>query len=162
MEQFVGKNLGKYQIVGSLGRGGMAEVFKAYQASLDRYVAVKVIRTAVDDPEHRARFDREAKSAAALRHPNIVQVYDFDVDQESGRPYMVMELVAGVSLAEYLETCKAAGSALSIGEIAQIIDQVCAALAYAHQQGVIHRDVKPSNIMRDQSGRIILMDLTSR
>ncbi len=159
MPDLIGKTLGKYQIVARLGRGGMAEVYTAYQANLDRHVAVKVIRTtSADDPQYLARFEREARSAAALRHPNIVQVYDYDVDPESGQPYMVMELVEGASLAEYLEQRVGSGTPLGLAETARIIGEVGAALAYAHQRGVIHRDVKPSNVMRENSGRLILTD----
>jgi len=107
----IGKTLGKYKIVDLLGRGGMAEVYRAYQANLERNVALKLIKTSIaDNPDSLARFEREAKSAAALRHPNIVQIYDFDIEAESGRPYMVMELIEGGSLADDLEKRAASGT----------------------------------------------------
>lgn len=154
-----GRPVGKYRIVDRLGRGGMAEVFKAHQASLDRHVALKVIKTSVaDDPDYLARFEREAKSAAALHHPNIVPIYDFDIDGETGRPYIVMELIEGGTLADYLAHRKAIQSPLSMTEIAHILGEVSAALGYAHRRGVVHRDVKPANIMRDAGSRLILTD----
>ena len=155
----IGKTLGKYKIIDLLGRGGMAEVYRAYQANLDRNVALKLIKTAIaDNPDSLARFEREAKSAAALRHPNIVQIYDFDIEADSGRPYMVMELIEGGSLADDLEKRAASGTPLTLAETARIMSEVSTALGYAHQHGVIHRDVKPSNVMKDTSGRMILTD----
>lgn len=150
------KTLGKYQIVERLGRGGMAEVYKAYQPNLARHVAIKVIRAAIaEEPEIVERFEREAKSAASLHHPHIVQMYDYDVDPESGEPYMVMELIEGGSLAEYLRKQQ---GLLPLGAVAQIMSEVGGALAYAHRQQIVHRDVKPANVMRDALGRCILTD----
>ena len=155
----IGRVLGKYKIIEFLGRGGMAEVYKAYHANLDRYVALKLIKTTIaDDPEYLIRFEREAKSAAALRHPNIVQVYDFDIDPESGRPYIVMEFIGGGSLADELARRAKNETPLTPSDLVSIISQVAGALAYAHQHGVIHRDVKLGNIMQDESGRMILTD----
>src|SRR5439155_23692390 len=97
------KHLGKYDIVERLGRGGMAEVYKAYQPSLDRYVAIKLLHPFLaDDAEFKDRFEREARNAARLRHPNIVQVYDFEYDDESESYYMVMELIEGKTLKDHL------------------------------------------------------------
>ena len=96
-EPMIGKTIGKYRIVEHLGRGGMAEVYKAYQPNLDRYVAIKMMHTFLsDEKEFLARFEREAKVVATLRHPNIVQIYD--VGEAAGRPYFVLEFVAGGSL----------------------------------------------------------------
>ena len=102
MDPMIGRTIGKYRIVEHLGRGGMAEVYKAYQPSLDRYVAVKMMHTFLsDEKEFLARFEREAKVVATLRHPNIVQVYDFDV--EGGLTYMVMEYINGETLKTRLQ-----------------------------------------------------------
>ena len=155
----IGRILGKYKIIEFLGRGGMAEVYKAYHANLDRYVALKLIKTTIaDDPEYLTRFEREAKSAAALRHSNIVQVYDYEVDAESGRPYIVMELVKGDTLAYELDQRVKSGTPLTLADTAHIVGEVGAALAYAHEHGVVHRDVKPGNIILDASGHLILTD----
>jgi serine/threonine protein kinase/tetratricopeptide (TPR) repeat protein len=155
----IGRTLGKYKIIEFLGRGGMAEVYKAYHANLDRYVALKLIKTTIaDDPEYLTRFEREAKSAAALRHSNIVQVYDYEVDTESGRPYIVMELVKGDTLANELDQRAKNGTPLTLADTAHIVGEVAAALAYAHEHGVVHRDVKPGNIILDASGHLILTD----
>ncbi len=160
MENFsdlTGRTIGKYQIVSQLGRGGMAEVYKAYQTNLDRHVALKLMHAfLVEDKDFIARFEREAKNVAALRHPNIVQVYDFDVT--NGMPYMVMEFIEGPSLKGYLEDLAHQGQALSLDEAIRIIAEVGEALAYAHQRGMIHRDVKPANVMMDVTGRVILTD----
>lgn len=160
MENFsdlTGKTIGKYQIISQLGRGGMAEVYKAYQTNLDRHVALKLMHAfLVDDKDFIARFEREAKNVAALRHPNIVQVYDFDVI--NGMPYMVMEFVEGPSLKGYLEDLAHQGQTLALDEAIRIISEVGEALAYAHQRGMIHRDVKPANVMMDITGRVILTD----
>src|SRR6185503_4483010 len=149
MENFselTGKTIGKYQIVSQLGRGGMAEVYKAYQTNLDRHVALKLMHAfLVEDKDFIARFEREAKNVAAMRHPNIVQVYDFDVF--NGNPYMVMEFIEGPSLKGYLEDLAHQGKPLSQDEAIHIISEVGEALAYAHQRGMIHRDVKPANVM---------------
>jgi len=155
----IGRTIGKYKIVERLGQGGMATVYKAYQANLDRHVALKVINAAIaDHPDSQARFEQEAKSAAALRHPNIMQIYDFDVDPESGCPYMVIELIEGGSLADDMARRAASGAALHLSETARIMAEAGAALAHAHEHGVVHRDVKPANIMRDTTGRWILSD----
>src|SRR5437870_5331900 len=98
------KQLGKYDVIERLGRGGMAEVYKAYQPSLDRFVAIKLLHPFLaDDPEFKDRFEREARNVARLRHPNIVQVYDFEYDDQSESYYMVMELIEGQTLKSLLE-----------------------------------------------------------
>src|SRR5512140_1881281 len=106
-----GQTLGKYQILEPLGQGGMAQVYRAYHPTLDRYVAIKVLRSdLVEDQEFLKRFSREARSVAALRHPNIVQVFDFDVQDE--RYYMVMELLEGDTLKAYLNNFRSQGQAV--------------------------------------------------
>ena len=157
MEDLVGKTIGKYRIVERLGRGGMAEVYKAFQTNLDRYVAIKVMHPFLaDDPGFAARFEREAKNVAALRHQNIVQVYDFDV--EEGTSYMVMEFIEGATLKTRLESLAHRGEPLPLKAAIKIAREVGQALAYAHKHNMIHRDVKPANVMVDSGGRVILTD----
>jgi serine/threonine protein kinase len=152
-----GQTLGKYRILEPLGRGGMAQVFKAYHPQLDRYVAVKVLRSdLVEDEEFLARFRREARAIAVLRHPNIVQIYDFDVQQDLY--YMVMELLEGNTLKAYLNNLRIRGLRLPLGEAVRIFKDVLAGLAYAHGEGIIHRDLKPANIMLTRSGQAVLTD----
>jgi len=148
----VGETIGPYRLMEQLGQGGMATVFKAYHASLDRYVAIKVLHVAfLDDPNFLARFRREARVVARLDHPNIVPIYDFA--EHEGRPYLVMKFIEG-------ETLKArmGKGRLSMPEIVRIVEQVGDALAYAHQQGVLHRDIKPSNVLMTHDGQLYLTD----
>jgi serine/threonine protein kinase len=152
-----GQSLGKYRILEPLGRGGMAQVFKAYHPQLDRYVAVKVLRSdLVEDEEFLARFRREARAVAALRHPNIVQVFDFDVQDDLY--YMVMELLEGDTLKAYLNALRVDGERLPPGELVRIFTDVLAGLSYAHAEGIIHRDLKPANILLTRRGQAVLTD----
>jgi tRNA A-37 threonylcarbamoyl transferase component Bud32 len=152
-----GQSLGKYKIVEQLGRGGMAQVYKAYHAQLDRYVAVKVLRSdLVEEAEFLARFRREARAVAALRHPNIVQVYDFDTQDDLY--YMVMELLEGDTLKTYLNAYRTGGERIPPGEMVRILSDALSGLAYAHSQGIIHRDLKPANIMLSRHGQAVLTD----
>ena len=157
MDSMIGKTVGKYRIVEHLGRGGMAEVYKAYQPSLDRYVAIKMMHTFLaDEKEFLARFEREAKVVATLRHPNIVQVYDFDV--ESGVYFMVMEFINGETLKTRMQDLESAGQWISTEDAGRIILAVGSALKYAHERGMVHRDVKPANVMITTDGTVILTD----
>jgi hypothetical protein len=138
----VGLQIGPYEVLESIGRGGMAEVYRGRHTRLDRTVALKVLPPSLaTDDDFRDRFEREARSIAALKHPNIVQVFDFG-DLE-GLYYMVMEYVAGQDLALLL---REAGR-LSLPRTLSLIGGVADALDYAHSQGIVHRDVKPSNVM---------------
>jgi serine/threonine-protein kinase len=140
-ENLVGTTLGQYQVVGELGRGGMATVYKGYQPRLEREVAIKVLPAYfAHDPQFSERFRREAKAIANLDHPNVVPVYDSG--EERGVPYIVMKHVEGGSLKSRLERGRP-----DLKYTAHIISQVASALSYAHGQGVIHRDVKPSNVL---------------
>lgn len=120
----------------------MAEVFKAVDPKLNRPVAIKILGAAlVADPDFRKRFEREAKTASALKHPNIAQVFDFG--EADGTPYMVMEYIAGKDLGEYLR----ANGRLSLDKALPLLKGIASALDYAHEQGLVHRDIKPSNVM---------------
>ncbi len=152
LEELVGKRLGPYRIEAILGKGAMATVFKAYQASLDRHVAIKVLPPsfAAESPAFSQRFQREAKAIARLYHPNILPVYDFGIHRNYS--YIVMRYVEGAqSLGQVIP------ASLSHEQIIDLISQVASALAYAHAQGVIHRDVKPSNVLLD-AGWALLSD----
>jgi predicted Ser/Thr protein kinase len=153
MQDLTGKMLGNYQILEELGRGGMAVVYRAYQASLNRYVAVKVLPPQLSfDQEFVERFLREARAAAGLRHPNIVVIHD--VGQEGGVYYIVMEYLEGRTLKEVIEQ----EGALPAGRVKRIVEQIAAALDYAHQRGFVHRDVKPANIFVGEGDRVTLTD----
>jgi serine/threonine protein kinase len=152
-----GQSLGKYRILEPLGRGGMAQVYKAYHPQLDRYVAIKILRSdLVEEEEFLARFRREARAVAALRHPNIVQIYDFDVQNDLY--YMVMELLEGDTLKAYLNSLRIRNEKMPLGETVRIFTDVLAGLAYAHGEGIIHRDLKPANIMLTRRGQAVLTD----
>jgi len=159
VDELINDTLDKYEIIEHLGHGGMAEVYKAYQAHLDRYVAIKVLHSFLDSEKNfLARFQREAKSVAALRHPNIVRVHDFDYDEERGAYYMVMEFIDGPTLKTRLEELATREERMTLSEAARIVTAIGEALEYAHQQGMIHRDVKPANIMFTSDDEVILTD----
>jgi serine/threonine-protein kinase len=152
-----GQTLGKYRVLTPLGAGGMARVYRAYQPGLDRYVAIKVLRTElVEEEEFLARFKREAQAVAALRHPNIVQVYDFD--SEGDIYYMVLELLEGNTLKAKLNDYRVRTERLPLAESVRILKEALAGLAYAHQAGLIHRDLKPANLMLTKQGQTVLTD----
>lgn len=153
------RRFGKYEVVERLGRGGMAEVYRAYHPTLDRYVAIKVLHPFLaDDPEFTSRFEKEARHIARLRHENIVQVYDFENDAETETYFMVMELIEGRTLKDIITEQAERGTLLPLKEALRIVREAAQALAYAHSQKMIHRDVKPANLMIDQTGRVVLTD----
>jgi tRNA A-37 threonylcarbamoyl transferase component Bud32 len=148
----IGENIGPYRIIEQLGQGGMATVYKAYHAALDRYVALKVLHPAFhQDQTFTTRFQREARVVARLEHSNIVPIYDYS--EHESRPYLVMKYIEG-------DTLKARFSAgpLSTAEIEQVVTSVGSALAYAHKQGILHRDIKPSNVLLATDGVMYLAD----
>jgi serine/threonine-protein kinase len=152
-----GRNIGKYRVLEPLGRGGMARVYRAYHPQLDRYVAIKVLRSdLVEEGEFLARFRREAQAVAALRHPNVVQVFDFDL--QDGIYYMVMELLEGDTLQTRLYDYRARGEGMPLGEVVRVLLDVLDGLAYAHSEGMIHRDLKPANILLTRRGQAVLTD----
>src|SRR3972149_3842205 len=157
MADLVGTTRGRYRVLARLGRGGMADVYKAFQPSLDRYVAIKVLHPSmVEDKEFVGRFQREAKSVAALRHSNIIQVFDYD--SQGDTYYMVMEFIDGPTLKAALEEVHHRREQLPLDVALRIVSDVGSALGYAHEQGVVHRDIKPANILLDRAGRVILTD----
>jgi len=156
MSEWTGKTLGKVRIERLLGRGGMAEVYLGTHTLLIRPVAVKVIHGFLDDnSDLRDRFLQEARVVAGLRHPNIVQVFDYDVFEE--RPYYVMEYIDGPSLGTYLRSLHERQARMPLGMIRRILPMLASALDSAHRQGVIHRDIKPGNVLlRSVSDSIML------
>ncbi|MFN8378507.1 MAG: protein kinase [Anaerolineae bacterium] len=154
-----GRKVGRYELLERLGRGGMAEVYRAHQSSLDRFVAIKLLHPFLaDDPEFTARFSREAQNIARLKQPNIVQVYDFETDPETETYYMVMELIDGPTLKDVLERLDALGERMDVHDALRITRDAASALAYAHSMNMIHRDVKPANLMLDGGHRVVLTD----
>ena len=147
----VGKSLGAFRIVERIGAGGMATVFKAYQPTLDRYIAIKVLPAYhARDPIFVKRFVQEARSVAKLAHPNIVQIHDFD--EQGGYTYIVMEYVDGGTLKDRLK------KPLSVVEAADFIIQAAEGLDCAHRNGIVHRDVKPANMLLRKDGHLLLSD----
>lgn len=143
----------RYEIIGRIGSGGMAEVFKATDHKLNRNVAVKVMKPEFQgDSTFVSKFRREAQAAAGLANPNIVNVYD--VGEDKGCYYIVMELVEGITLKEYIEK----KGKLSVREATSIAIQVSMGLAAAHDQGIVHRDIKPQNIMISTDGKVKVTD----
>jgi len=136
------EKVGRYQVRELLGEGAMAKVFKAYDPDIDRELAIKFLKSQLrGDSEYHIRFLREAKGAGVLSHPNIVTVYD--VGDDGGHPYIAMELIEGGSLADLLQTKKL----LPVKTVVEVVIQLVKALDYAHKKGIVHRDVKPGNIM---------------
>jgi len=157
MPEWIGKTIGKVRIDKYLARGGMAEVYLGSHLSLDRPVAVKVLHSYIEeDPGLMARFQREAKVVAALRHPNIVQIFDFDATE--GHPYIVMEYLKGPTLSTYLRNLHDRNERIPHHQVARLLKALTAALDYAHGQGVIHRDIKPGNVMLHGKADEIALD----
>ena len=151
----IGSTLGQFQIIKEVGKGGMSTVYEAYQANLQRQVAIKVLSpTLTDDMSLVKRFLREARSAAALHHPNVIVIHD--VGSEGDIHYIAAEYLEGMTLAQLLKQT----GALPQKRVLNIVRQIADALDYAHSRGVIHRDIKPSNIMVDpaRNDHVTLMD----
>ena len=147
-----GQMFGPYKIIHKIGAGGMATVYKAYHAAMDRYVAVKVLpHEFASRKEFLGRFEQEIKVIAKLEHPHILPVYD--CGESEGIPYLVMRYLDAGTLKEHIST-----GGLSLAEIDRFFSQFAEALGYAHEQGVIHRDIKPTNALVDQRGDIFLTD----
>lgn len=147
-----GSNFGPYRVLEPLGRGGMAAVYRAYEPSLDRYIALKVLPAeAVAEPAFTARFRREAKVIAGLEHRHIVPIYAYGIDE--GVPWMAMRLVPGGTVAGELRK-----GPIALPRTSQILTEVASALDFAHHRRVLHRDVKPQNILLDEQGHAYLAD----
>jgi serine/threonine-protein kinase len=146
---------GRYRLEGRLGFGGMSTVHLALDLRLERRVAVKLLAEHLaDDPTFVSRFQREAQAAARLVHPNIVQIFDSGFDEGAGRHFIVMEYIEGQSCAEILRD----DGWVEVQEAVSIIEQACEGLDYAHRHGVVHRDVKPGNLLRSHEGVVKLAD----
>jgi serine/threonine protein kinase len=156
MPDWIGRTLSKVTIQKLLGRGGMAEVYMGLHNTLKRSVAVKILHGhLLEDDALMDRFRSEAQAVASLRHPNIIQVFDFDIVED--QPYIVMELLEGPSLADYLGALRRRGKILPHETTGRLITAIAGALDYAHARGIVHRDVKPANILlRAESGPIDL------
>jgi serine/threonine protein kinase len=147
------QKLGKYNIVGKIGKGAMGEVYKGHDPVLNRFVAIKIIaETLGTDQDLIERFKREARNAAQLNHPNIITIFDFV--EEEGHLYMVMELLEGKDLKELIKS----GSPLTMEQILTIMEQIADGLSFAHSKGVIHRDLKPANIHVSKNGQVKILD----
>jgi serine/threonine protein kinase len=158
MQDLSGQTLGQYTLEELLGTGGMGAVYRAYQAALNRSVAVKVMPvTLAAEADFVDRFHREAETAAALEHPHIIPVHDYGVHEDTS--YIVMRLLPGGTLADRMAH-RAANNlpGPSLSEIDTLLHQLAGAFDYAHSRGVIHRDIKPSNIMFDDQGNAFLVD----
>ena len=146
------KQLGKYLIEAELGRGGMGVVYRAHQPSLERTVAIKLLSSdLIGDPDGVRRFRLEAKSVARLNHPNIVQVYD--IEEEENLLYLVMEFVDGESLDGLISK-----TVLTESRCLKIVADIADALHFAHEKGIVHRDVKPANVLMTSDGRVKVAD----
>jgi len=146
---------GRYRVEGRLGFGGMSQVHLAFDKRLERRVAVKLLAEHLaEDPTFVSRFQREAQAAARLIHPNIVQVFDSGQDERTGQYFIVMEYIQGSSCAEILRD----DGWVEVDEAVGIIEQACEGLHYAHRHGVVHRDVKPGNLLRSREGEVKLAD----
>ena len=146
-----GMPIGAYRLVERIGRGGMASVYRAYHPGLDRYVAIKIMpEFFADDPVYRDRFQQEARSVARLKHPNILEVFDFGY--EDGVAYLVLELLEGGTLAEKI------GRPLELREAVRLLEPLAGALDHAHAHGILHRDIKPANILLQKDGTPVLAD----
>jgi tRNA A-37 threonylcarbamoyl transferase component Bud32 len=145
-DPWIGRTLSKVRLERRIGRGGMAEVYLGLHTTLNRPVAVKLLlaHLTTDDALFK-RFVSEAQAVAAMRHPNIVQVFDFDVID--GRPYIVMELLEGLTLDDYLRRLNKLGHILPLPTVARLVESLASALDYAHTRGIVHRDIKPANVI---------------
>ena len=147
------EQIGRYKILEKIGQGATSHVYKGFDATLNRYVAVKAIAAEVSGDETlRRRFEREAQSAALLNHPNIITVYDFG--QERDKLFMAMELLEGVDLKQALVESRLR----TLDEKLDVLDQICEGLAFAHAHGIVHRDLKPANIHLLPNGQVKIMD----
>ena len=151
MGEFPSK-IGRFEIRRRLGSGGMGSLYLAHDPVIDREVAIKTLRADIDNDDVRGRFIREARSAGRLSHINIVTI--FEVGDDAGIPYIAMEYVRGETLATMVRS----GSLPPLDSRLRIVEEICAGLTYAHRRNVVHRDVKPANVMLDESGTVKILD----
>jgi serine/threonine protein kinase len=159
MTDVVGQSLGQYRVIQLIGQGGMARVYKGYQSSLARYVAIKAIPVQVDntrDNEFAQRFTTEARVIARLTHPNIVPVHDYGEDK--GWAFIVMEYISGGTLRDRLARAEAQHTRLDLAATLELLAQAALALECAHDNGIIHRDVKPANMLLRTEDHLLLSD----
>src|SRR4030095_4337278 len=157
MPEWLGKTIGNVRIDKLLARGGMAEVYLGTHLNLDRPVAVKLLHSFIEEePLLLERFQREAKVVAGLRHYNIVQIFDFATID--GHPYIVMEYLKGPTLATYLRNLHQRKKRIAPDQVARLLNALSVALDYAHGQGVVHRDIKPGNILLHNNNDDIPLD----
>src|SRR5664279_5473468 len=148
----IGSNISHYQILEKLGEGGMGVVYKARDLRLDRFVCIKILRAEqLKDESRKQRFIQEARSASSLNHPNIITIHE--IDQAGGTDFMVMEFVAGKTLQQLIP-----GGGLSVADVLRYAIPIVRALAAASAAGIIHRDIKPGNIMVGANGIVKVLD----
>src|SRR6202167_1460298 len=153
MTLIAGTKLGSYQVTGAIGAGGMGEVYQAHDTKLGRDVAIKILPAAfARDPERLSRFQREAKTLAALNHPNIAAIYG--LEEDAGTTYLVMELVPGDTLADRIKR----NGPVPLEEVLSIARQMAEALEAAHEKGIVHRDLKPANVKVTPEGKVKVLD----
>ncbi len=147
--QLIGQEIGQYRIIGKIGQGGVATIYRAQQLNIERDVAIKVLT--VNDPDFIQSLEREAKTIARLSHPHILKLFDFG--SYGGTSFLVMELITGGSLAQIIR-----GGPLPLEVASSFLDQLASALDYAHREGIVHRDLKPHNVLIDGNGNVLLSD----
>src|SRR5260221_5000552 len=154
MDTLIGQRLGQYEITGLLGKGGMATVYRARQLNIQREVAIKVIKPDLaETADFVQRFKREAETIATLSHLHIVKLFDYG--QQDNSTYLVMELLTGGSLGDLIRK-----GSLTRSYTSHLLDQIASALDYAHRRRVVHRDLKPQNILLDEDGNAFLTDFS--
>ncbi|MEO0437731.1 MAG: serine/threonine-protein kinase, partial [Pseudomonadota bacterium] len=147
---FVGRKLGRYEIVELIGEGGMAHVYKAFDPEISRSVALKILKEEhCESDEYKSRFIKEGRAAGALTHPNIVTIYD--VGTIDGAPYIMMELLTGTTLGDLLQ----GGERLTPEQTLECVAQLADALDYAHKRQIVHRDMKPDNVIMDLDSGVV-------
>ena len=156
-ENLLGKEMGNYKLEAFLGSGGMARVYLGVDKYSRQLAAVKVIDASFrDEFDYRARFEREAQAVSRLNHPQIIKLHRFG--EEGGIVYIAMQYVQGTDLAPILQACRTENAEIALDDICRLVYEIGSALDYAHAQGIIHRDVKPANILIDENGHAILTD----
>ena len=152
MSRQVPQSIARYQIIRALGEGGMGSVYLAKDPAIDRFVAIKLLRSGFDDESARERFRREAKAVGQLHHINIVTI--FDVGEHEGDPFIAMEYVEGHTIAQIVRS----GEEVPLASALNWMDGLCAGLHYAHRRGIIHRDIKPANLVVDEENKVKILD----